>query len=278
MNLWLIVPAKPFNEGKSRLADTLLPSERAAVNQNLLTNLLNITTSANVFAGIIVISRSKQVLQYARTLGAVALLETDSTPDAHTDAPIDPSTSTHSKSHPPTCNHPCCASTVFIPPATQITSKSGANGSQIATPTQPHRKTSLPKEDKLNRALTQATQRAIALGADATLVLPIDLPLITVDDVHQLNKLGTQQQGAVITRSQDGGTNALLLRPPNVIDYAFGINSFDRHCESAIAAGYPYKILESPTLAFDLDGPEDWQLWQASEPDHILHTIGSMEP
>ena len=61
----------------------------------------------------------------------------------------------------------------------------------------------------------------------------------------------------VIAPSHDGGTNALWLQPPQAIPFAYGPNSFERHCHLAEKANIPYTVLDSPTLAFDLDWPDD---------------------
>jgi len=112
----------------------------------------------------------------------------------------------------------------------------------------------------LNGALEQARQRALALHADAILVLPADLPLLTPADLVQLYELGQTQPGMVIAPSHDGGTNALLLHPPQTaqtLPFAFGVHSFAHHCTNAEQAGLPYHIVESPSLSFDVDWPED---------------------
>ena len=109
----------------------------------------------------------------------------------------------------------------------------------------------------LNLALTQASEYAVLHGAEAVLVLPADLPFVSVEDIRQLYTLGQAQPGVVLTSSPDGGTNALLLRPPGLMPFAFGANSFAQHCELAQKAGAALQVFESSTLAFDVDRPED---------------------
>jgi 2-phospho-L-lactate guanylyltransferase (CobY/MobA/RfbA family) len=53
------------------------------------------------------------------------------------------------------------------------------------------------------------------------------------------------------------GTNALLLAPSNLIEYDFGINSFQRHCDRARRAGARLEVVDLPSLGLDLDLPED---------------------
>ena len=52
------------------------------------------------------------------------------------------------------------------------------------------------------------------------------------------------------------GTNALVLRPPDVIDFAFGPNSREAHRRAAAAAGAAYLEVTGP-LAIDIDTPAD---------------------
>jgi 2-phospho-L-lactate guanylyltransferase len=109
----------------------------------------------------------------------------------------------------------------------------------------------------LNAALEQARAAVVAAGAAAVLVLPADLPLLTAEDLAGLCAQAQLGDGVVIAPSHDGGTNALLLRPPLALPYAFGVDSFARHCALAAAAGLPCRVYRSPTLAWDVDTPED---------------------
>jgi 2-phospho-L-lactate guanylyltransferase len=109
----------------------------------------------------------------------------------------------------------------------------------------------------LNAALTQAGEIVAAAGAEGILVLPSDLPLLTVADLDALYALAQDGDGVIIAPSQDGGTNALLLRPPHAIPYAFGLESYNRHAALAEAAGLSCHVYHSATLALDIDHPED---------------------
>lgn len=111
--------------------------------------------------------------------------------------------------------------------------------------------------DDLNDALTEAAAVAAAEGADAVLALPSDLPMLTPADLDGLYALAQVGAGVVIAPSHDGGTNALLLRPPQAIGYAFGVESAARHHALAVAAGFATHVYHSATLAQDVDHPED---------------------
>lgn len=63
MKLWLLVPVKPFHEGKSRLAGALTPMERTHLNRRLFTHVMQQALATPVLTGIVVVSRDPTVLQ-----------------------------------------------------------------------------------------------------------------------------------------------------------------------------------------------------------------------
>ena len=68
---------------------------------------------------------------------------------------------------------------------------------------------------------------------------------------------------AIAPDRHNEGTNALLVCPPGLIRYAYGIGSFARHCELARQAGARLEIVHRPGLALDLDLPEDLDLFNS---------------
>ncbi len=124
----------------------------------------------------------------------------------------------------------------------------------------------------INAALTQAAAAAAQQGAQAVMVLPADLPLITAEDIAALAQALPTPTGVCLVASHDGGTNALVMRPIGAIAFAFGEQSFQRHLDLAQAAKVPIHTINSPTLAIDLDRPAD--LWAVGEPSTFA-TAGS---
>jgi 2-phospho-L-lactate guanylyltransferase len=115
----------------------------------------------------------------------------------------------------------------------------------------------------LNRALTGAAVVAQAAGADAIVVIPIDLPLARPADVAPVVALVAAggPRAVVVAPDRHGeGTNLLALRPVDAIDFAFGPRSLERHRAAALARGIPFHTVENPRLAFDLDEPADLDL------------------
>ncbi|MEW6566947.1 MAG: 2-phospho-L-lactate guanylyltransferase [Chloroflexota bacterium] len=116
----------------------------------------------------------------------------------------------------------------------------------------------------LNLALHRATRLARRHRVARVLILPADLPLLTSDDVRALLAAAPEPPSLVIAPDRHtSGTNALLIAPPGLIEYAFGIGSFSHHRERALAAGAQVAVCERPGLALDLDAPEDLALLQA---------------
>lgn len=80
MRLWVVIPVKPFGEGKSRLSERLDTAGRHEISQKLLSQVIHAVHEAAVCAGILVISRDRKVLDFADRLGVETLLEIGSVP------------------------------------------------------------------------------------------------------------------------------------------------------------------------------------------------------
>ncbi|HET9589948.1 MAG TPA: 2-phospho-L-lactate guanylyltransferase [Anaerolineales bacterium] len=113
----------------------------------------------------------------------------------------------------------------------------------------------------LNTALKRATVIAQVYATRGVLVLPADLPLISREDVLTLIERATDPPVVVIAPDRhEKGTNALLISPAGLIEYDFGENSFQRHCQRIKEAGARLEIVYLPSLGLDLDLPEDLEL------------------
>lgn len=111
---------------------------------------------------------------------------------------------------------------------------------------------------QLNDALSRATIMARSYSAGGVLVLPADLPQITSEDILTLLEAAVDPPVVVIAPDhRREGTNAMLINPAGLIDYDFGPDSFERHCHLAEEAGATLKVCELPSLAHDIDLPED---------------------
>jgi 2-phospho-L-lactate/phosphoenolpyruvate guanylyltransferase len=121
----------------------------------------------------------------------------------------------------------------------------------------------------LNRALQDA--RTAFPEAERLLILPGDLPDISPPAIEAL-LLAADRAGppcVVLVTDRDGrGTNALLLDPPDIIDFAFGGDSREAHAELASAAGARLVIAGGP-LSLDLDTPEDLLIAEQVAPESL---------
>ena len=117
-----------------------------------------------------------------------------------------------------------------------------------------------PREEGQNVAARRGINRAIERGAGAVMLLSSDLPMVTRDAVKAVLDLAAGLKGPVVVAAPAigrGGTNALYLRPPDVIGLHFGDDSFAKFRDDAAARGVQFVVHESDALALDLDEPSD---------------------
>jgi 2-phospho-L-lactate guanylyltransferase len=114
---------------------------------------------------------------------------------------------------------------------------------------------------QLNIALTRATMVALSHSVQGVLIVPADLPLLTVEDIHEVVIRAVDPPVVVITPDRHyQGTNALLISPPGLITYEYGPGSYQRHCLQAEKVGARLEICERGSVALDIDFPEDLEL------------------
>jgi 2-phospho-L-lactate guanylyltransferase len=190
-DMFVVIPVKPLDQTKTRLAAVLPLSERVDLSRRLLQRTIGL---ARQVGEVVVISRDAGVRKLAKRAGAWALVEAG---------------------------------------------------------------------QGLNHALQQAADWVIAQGGQAILIVPGDLPLLQSSDLAEIVALGQRPPAVVIAPSQRlDGTNALLLRPPGLIKFAFGPGSFEKHQQAARGAGVEPVLYRSPMVGLDLDLPEDLRNWQ----------------
>lgn len=114
---------------------------------------------------------------------------------------------------------------------------------------------------ELNVALTRATIVAKKYATRGVLIIPSDLPMISKEDVYAMLDMVKDPPVVVVAPDRKKtGTNALLVCPVGLIEYDYGPNSFERHCQRARESGARLEICELPSLALDMDVPEDLEL------------------
>ena len=124
----------------------------------------------------------------------------------------------------------------------------------------------LQRDSGLNRGITAARAEAIAAGADAIVILPIDLPGITSPAIEELLAPLADPRRPLVAMVPDRhgrGTNALLIAPPDAIEVRFGSDSRRVHAAAAELADARLVELGGP-LALDVDTADDLLLAEPS--------------
>jgi 2-phospho-L-lactate guanylyltransferase len=106
-------------------------------------------------------------------------------------------------------------------------------------------------------AIEMATAVCRERGAESTLVVPADIPMI---DSSELQKIADSapKSGAVLVPDAAGrGTNAAWRSPGDLFPLRFGNDSFQPHLAAAKATGLTCVVLKLPGIARDVDRPED---------------------
>ena len=109
----------------------------------------------------------------------------------------------------------------------------------------------------LNSAISAGARAAAAAGAESITVVPCDVPLAYRGDLVDLLDTGATSDIVLVPSGDDGGTNALFLSPPGLMEPAFGPGSLQRHLALAEKKGYRCSILALPRLALDIDTAAD---------------------
>lgn len=114
----------------------------------------------------------------------------------------------------------------------------------------------LRADSGLNAAVDAAAAELAPGPSDALLVVLGDVAGARAADLEALLD-ALEGPGVALAPSSDGGTSALLRRPARAIPAGFGPESAKRHRELAARAGLPFRELALPSLALDVDEPED---------------------
>jgi 2-phospho-L-lactate/phosphoenolpyruvate guanylyltransferase len=109
----------------------------------------------------------------------------------------------------------------------------------------------------LNAALIRAVAGLAGKGARSVTVLPADVPLAFREDLEDVLDTGATSDVVVVPSWDDGGTNALFMKPPDLMPPRFGGASLRAHVEQASKLGARCSILGIDRLALDIDTIED---------------------
>jgi len=115
------------------------------------------------------------------------------------------------------------------------------------------------KESGVNPAVKLGDIYCSSQSADATMVIPQDLPLLDTIDVAMACDLAEKEVKCIVIcpSLRYDGTNLLLRKPPSVMETYYDNDSYETHIKSAKEQGILVKLFLSRRLMSDIDTPED---------------------
>ncbi len=115
------------------------------------------------------------------------------------------------------------------------------------------------KEKGVNSAVALADIYCMRKTADATIVIPQDLPLLDAIDISKACELAENESRCIVIcpSLRYDGTNMLLRKPPSVIATFYDTDSYNMHVKAAVKIGVPVKRFFSKTMMHDVDTPKD---------------------
>lgn len=116
-----------------------------------------------------------------------------------------------------------------------------------------------------NTAVMQGLNALVAQRRSAAVVVPGDIPLMTPAELGEVLARGRDCPLVLVPASRDGGTNLMLIRPPELLNPAFGADSFVRHVAAARALGIEPCVLRLEGIGLDIDTPDDLETLAAHD-------------
>ena len=109
-----------------------------------------------------------------------------------------------------------------------------------------------------NDAARRGVAQAVREGATRALLIPGDCPLLDPAEIDALIARRVTSPSLLVVPDRHGsGTNALLITPPDALASSFGDGSHERHLALARDAGIAAETVAVPSLAMDVDTPQD---------------------
>lgn len=127
----------------------------------------------------------------------------------------------------------------------------------------------------LTRAAEAGAAYAVHHRFSSVCILPGDLADPAINDLQELFALPRPDGSAIIVPAHDGGTNALLVSPPDAMSFSYGAQSCAKHQRLAEEAGLSCLIKPLPSLLYDVDRSGDLGARLVRGLDRSLGVFGS---
>jgi 2-phospho-L-lactate guanylyltransferase len=117
---------------------------------------------------------------------------------------------------------------------------------------------STSQDEGQTAAVRRSAEILDAKGISSMLVIPGDVPLVTVEEIKIVLELHEKAPSMTIVPAYDElGSNCIALSPPTAVPLSFGPNSYFPHLETARKLGLAMQTPKLPGLGLDIDTPED---------------------
>jgi 2-phospho-L-lactate guanylyltransferase len=115
------------------------------------------------------------------------------------------------------------------------------------------------EETGVNAAVMFADFYSVQQRAEATVVIPQDLPLLESIDVAMACDIAENEDKCIVIcpSLRYDGTNLLVRKPPSVMETYYDSDSYKSHIKAATERGILVKFFFSKRLMSDIDTPED---------------------
>ncbi|MGE0383681.1 MAG: 2-phospho-L-lactate guanylyltransferase [Gammaproteobacteria bacterium] len=114
-------------------------------------------------------------------------------------------------------------------------------------------------------AVRSGAERLIRDGVHGLLTMPGDIPLVTAAEIDAVIEAHDPVRGVTIVPAYDRrGSNAIACTPPDVLEFAFGDDSFLPHLQAARRAGIEPTVIVQPGIGLDVDRPEELEAFARS--------------
>jgi 2-phospho-L-lactate guanylyltransferase len=114
-------------------------------------------------------------------------------------------------------------------------------------------------DNGVNNAIILADRYCVQNNIDANIVIPHDLPFISVKEIDYICNISEKYPKCVIIcpSKRFDGTNILFRKPPSVIVTFYDNNSYLNHLKEAEKFNIPLESINLDNLMFDIDTRED---------------------
>ncbi|HEY7570878.1 MAG TPA: 2-phospho-L-lactate guanylyltransferase [Nitrososphaeraceae archaeon] len=114
-------------------------------------------------------------------------------------------------------------------------------------------------DNGVNDAVIAADAFSIKNGADATIIVPSDLPLLQPENIDLVAKASEYCEKCIVIcpSLRHDGTNILLRKPINLIKTYYDDNSYARHIQEAVQINARIFAMLSDNVIIDLDTIHD---------------------